>query len=77
MSEMRQHLIRMNREKMIERGALTDKEAVLLGKYSSLNGLATIELSSETLNTNSDSGSSGNGHTSISDTERLWRELMY
>ena len=34
MSEMRQHLIRMNREKMIERGALTDKEAVLLGKVS-------------------------------------------
>lgn len=73
MSEMRQHLIRMNREKMIERGALTDKEAVLLGKYSSLNGLATIELSSETLNTNSESGSA----SATSDTERLWRELMY
>ena len=32
----------MTREKMRERGALTDKEAALLGKYSSLNGLATM-----------------------------------
>ena len=41
MSEMRQHLIRMNREKMIERGALTDKEAVLLGKVS-METVATV-----------------------------------
>ena len=50
----------------MERGALTDKEAALLGKYSSLNGLATMELGSES----SDTGLS-------SDTSRLWRELMY
>ena len=59
----------MNREKMMERGALTDKEAALLGKYSSLNGLATMELGSETVNSDSSAGSS--------DTSRLWRELMY
>ena len=70
MTEMRQHLIRMNREKMIERGALTDKEAALLGKYSSLSNLATMEFSSETINT-SDTSTGG------SDTSRLWRELMY
>ena len=62
----------MNREKMMERGALTDKEAALLGKYSSLNGLATMEFGSETVNSES---SGGSGHSS--DTSRLWRELMY
>ena len=61
----------MNREKMMERGALTDKEAALLGKYSSLNGLATMELGSEGVN----SESSETGLSS--DTSRLWRELMY
>ena len=61
----------MNREKMMERGALTDKEAALLGKYSSLNGLATMELGSEGVNSESiETGLS-------SDTSRLWRELMY
>ena len=59
----------MNREKIMERGTLTDKEAALLGKYSSLNGLATMELGSETVRSES-SGQS-------SDTSRLWRELMY
>ena len=62
-------MVRMNREKMMERGTLTDKEAALLGKYSSLNGLATMELGSETVNSESSSGHS--------DTSRLWRELMY
>ena len=56
---------------MMERGALTDKEAALLGKYSSLNGLATMELGSEGVN----SESSETGLSS--DTSRLWRELMY
>ena len=65
----------MNREKMMERGALTDKEAALLGKYSSLNGLATMEFGSETVNSESSGGSRGSGHSS--DTSRLWRELMY
>ena len=69
-SEMRQHLIKMNREKMMERGGLTDKEAVLLGKYSSLTGLATMELSTETVDT-SDS------NFSDSSASRLWRELLY
>ena len=64
-------MVRMNREKIMERGALTDKEAALLGKYSSLNGLATMELGSETVNSESSEG----GHSS--DTSRLWRELMY
>ena len=65
----------MTREKMRERGALTDKEAALLGKYSSLNGLATMEFGSETVNSESSGGSGGSGHSS--DTSRLWRELMY
>jgi len=62
-------LIRMNREKMLERGALTDREAALMSKYSSLNGLATMEFSSETGNTTSD--------VSSTDTDRVWRELLY
>ena len=32
-------------------GGVTDKEAALLGKYSSPNGLATMELGSEGANT--------------------------
>ena len=34
MSEMRKHLIKMNREKMIERGKISANELAILGKYS-------------------------------------------
>lgn len=73
MSEMRQHLIRMNREKMMERGALTEREAALMSKYSSLNGLATLEFSSESA-VNTATSSDDNSST---ETERVWRELLY
>lgn len=80
MTEMRQHLIRINREKMMERGAtgLTEREAALLGKYSSLHGLATMELASEhTGSSGRSEGSSRDSGRDSSDTSRLWRELMY
>ena len=71
MSEMRRHLVKMNRDKMIERGTITAKELAILGKYSSFTDLATMDFSSETVNSSSSSTSS-NGAAS-----QLWRELLY
>ena len=71
MSEMRRHLVQMNRDKMIERGTFTAKELAILGKYSSFTDLATMDFSSETANS-SNSSSSTAGATS-----QLWRELLY
>ena len=45
MSEMRRHLVQMNRDKMIERGNITAKELAILGKYSNFTDLATVLVS--------------------------------
>ena len=71
MSEMRRHLVQINRGKMIERGNITAKELAILGKYSNFTDLATMDFSSETVDTSS------NSSTSSSATSRLWRELLY
>ena len=71
MSEMRKHLVQMNRDKMIERGNITAKELAILGKYSNFTDLATMDFSSETVD------SSSNSSTSSAATSRLWRELLY
>ena len=73
MSEMRRHLVKMNRDKMIERGTITAKELAILGKYSSFTDMATatMDFSSETVNS-STSSTSSNGAAA-----QLWRELLY
>ena len=45
MTEMRRHLVQMNRDKMIERGNITAKELAILGKYSNFTDLATVLVS--------------------------------
>lgn len=70
MSEMRRHLVQMNREKMIEKGTITAKELAILGKYSDFTDLATMDFTSET----ADSSSNSSGSSAAS---RLWRELLY
>merc|ERR1719189_714424 len=58
MSEMRQHLVEMNRKKMLDRGLISERELAIIGKYSSLTGLATMDFSSETANSGNSSSSS-------------------
>jgi len=71
MSEMRRHLVQMNRDKMIERGNISARELAILGKYSNFTDLAIMDFSSETGNTSSSSSSSSTA------TSRLWKELLY
>ena len=71
MSEMRKHLVQMNRDKMLERGNISARELAILGKYSSLTDLAIMDFSSETAETSSRSSSSSAG------TSQMWREFLY
>jgi len=73
MSEMRQHLVEMNRKKMLDRGLISERELAIIGKYSSLTGLATMDFSSETANSAHSSSSSEQDSAG----QRLWRELLY